>query len=84
MRVVLERLGDRPFDLAQGERLGDGSLGQWLGQRLDHEVVSLLGELEGAGFAAGADDSAGGPGEANQVLGLATAGAGGQLGGEAG
>ena len=59
-------------------------LGQRLGERLDHEAVRLLGEPEGAGLAAGADDAAGGAGEPGQVLGLAAAGAGGQLGGEAG
>ena len=82
--VVLERLADGALDLAQRRRLGLGRLAERLRQRLDHEPVRFLGEAEGAGFAAAADDAPGGAGEAGQVLGLAAARAGGELGDEAG
>ena len=84
MRVVLERLAHRPLDLAQRRGLGRRRLGQRLAERLDHEAVRLLGERERARLAAGADDAAGGAGEAGQVLGLAAARAGGELRREAG
>src|SRR6476646_2755911 len=84
VRVVLERLPHGPLDLAQRPQLGLGSLAERLRQALDHEPMRLLAEREGTRFAAAADDSPGGAGEAGQVLGLAAAGAGGELGGEAG
>ena len=84
MRVMLKRLTHRPLDLAQRPRLSLGRLAEGLGETLDHEPVRFLAEREGAGFAAAADDPAGGAGEADQVLGLAAVGAGGELGSEAG
>ena len=84
VRVVLERLPDRALDQAQVALLRLGRLGERPGDRRDHEAVRVLGEREGARLAGGADDPARRPREAGQVVGLAAAGAGGQLGGEAG
>src|ERR1700761_7411100 len=70
MGVVLEGLADGALDLAQGGRFGGGRLDQGLGEGLDHEAVRFLGEGEGSRLAAGADDAAGGAGEARQVFGL--------------
>src|ERR1044072_4818596 len=70
--------------LAQLEVAALGRFDQRPGDRLDHEAVRRLGERKGARFAGGADDAARGAGEADQVIGLAAAGAGGQLRREAG
>ena len=84
MRMVSNVSPDGTLDLAQGLFLGARSLGQGAADRADHEAVRVFGERETARFAAGADDPAGSPGEAAQVLGLAAVGTGGELGRETG
>ena len=84
MRVVLERLEDRPLGLGERARAGGGGLGERAAEGLDEEVVGLLVERERARLAGRADDAAGGAGEAGEVLALAAGGAGGELGREAG
>src|SRR6478735_1653181 len=84
MRMMLQRFAHCPLDLPQVAQLRLRSLAQRLRQYLDHEPVRLLAERKRARFAAAADDPAGSAGETHQMLGLSTARAGGELGGEAG
>ena len=69
---------------ASARALGVRRLGQRAAERGDEEVVALLREREGAGLAGAADDAARRAGEADQVLGVAARGAGGQVRREAG
>src|SRR5829696_9834987 len=84
VRMVLERLEDRPLGLGQRARRGVRRVGEREPKRADEEVVRLLAERERARLARRADDAAGGAGEADEVLGLPAARAGGQLWREAG
>ena len=82
--MVLQRLEDRPLGLRQRARRSVGRLGQRAAERGDEEVVRVLAEREGARLAGRADDAARGAGEADEVLALAAARAGGELRREAG
>src|SRR5436305_3389304 len=82
--MVLERLAHGALYLTQSEWLGSGSFAERIRQSRNHEPVRFLAEREGTRFAAGADDTAGSAGEADQMLGLAAVCAGGELGREAG
>ena len=84
VRVVLERLEDRPLGLGERARRRVRRLGQRAAERADEEVVRVLAERERARLAGRADDAARGAGEADQVLALAAARAGGELRREAG
>ena len=82
--MVLERLEDRPLGLRERARRRVRRLGQRAAERADEEVVRLLAERERARLAGRADDAARRAGEADQVLALAAARAGGELRREAG
>ncbi len=84
VRVVLQSLANCALDLAQSARLGLGSFVERLRQAADHEPMGFLVERKGPRFAAGADDTAGGAGESDQVIGLAAERAGGELRSETG
>ena len=60
MRVILERLQDRPLRLGERARRGVGRLGQRAAERADQEVVRVLADREGTRLARRADDAAGG------------------------
>src|SRR5215217_7272365 len=84
MRVVLERLQDRPLGLRQRALRRVRRVGQRASERLDEEVVCLLVEREGVGLAGAADDAARRAREAHEVLALAAARAAGEVRREAG
>src|SRR3954471_12319890 len=84
VRVVLERLEDRPLRLGERARLGFGRLRERPAERGDHERVRVLVERERVRLAGAADDAAGGPREAHDVLAIAARGAAGELWREAG
>src|SRR4051794_13015769 len=81
---MLDRRVDRPLRLGERPRLRRRRLGERTPEGRDEEVVGALLEPERARLAGGADDAAGGAGEADQMLALAAGGAGRELGREAG
>ena len=74
----VSRIARSAWASARGGR-GRG-LGERAAERLDEEVVGRLVEPERARLAGGADDAAGGAGEAREVLALAAGGAGARAG----
>ena len=68
VRVVLERLQDRPLRLRERARRRVRRVGQRASERADEEVVRLLAERERARLAGRADDAARGAREAGEVL----------------
>src|ERR1700749_1057725 len=84
VRMMLEGLPHRPFDLAECPRVSLRRLTQRFRQGVDHEAVGSLVKGERTRFATSADDTAGRAGKADQMLCVTAAGAGGELGGEAG
>ena len=79
VRVVLERVDDRPLGLGERARRRVRRLGQGPAERRDHEGVRVFVEREGVGLAGAADDAARRAGEADEVLALAAGGAAGQV-----
>src|SRR3954468_8959626 len=79
VRVVLERLEDRPLRLGERARLGFGRLRERPAERGDHERVRALVECERVRLARAADDAAGSPREADDVLAIAARRAAGEM-----
>src|SRR3954470_24777213 len=71
VRVVLERVEDRPLRLRERALGRLPRVGQRAAERGDHERVAVLVERKRAALAAGADHSPRRAGEADEVLGLA-------------
>ena len=82
--MVLDGGVDRALCLGERALGGLGRVSEWTAEGGDEEVVGRLVEPERARLAGAADHAAGGAGEALEVLALATARAGGELGREAG
>src|SRR4051794_16837768 len=84
MRVVLERLEDRPLGLRERPCGALRRVGQRPSERAHEEVVRVLVERERTRLAGGADYPAGGAREADEVIALAAARTARELRGEAG